>query len=256
MRFISISVLSVAMSLFWVTSPYCQDDDVNVDDLVYMTEEYRPYNFVKNNQLTGISVELLKLIWAEMSYAEQPIHVYPWARGYLYLQNRKNHVLFATAQTEKRKDLFKWVGPIYKLKLVLVARADAKIQIGSIDEIKNYQIGTIIEDVAEQSLLEIGIRSDNIQPVRSLEQNFMKLKLNRVDLVAISDKTLNAAFNNGDYRAEDFKTVYAVRDVKSYYAFHRDIPDSLINKFQNALDSLYPQHQAILNKYFHKEKQR
>ena len=40
------------------------------------------------------------------------------------------------------------------------------------------------------------------------------------------------------YNVDDFETVYILKEADLYYAFHKDTPASLIQKFQNALDRL------------------
>jgi len=96
MRLISILQSIVVFSLLNST---VSAKEVDVADLFYMTEDYKPYNYVENNQLQGISVDLLKLMWKEMGYSEQKINQLPWARGYDFVQKKADTVLFATART-------------------------------------------------------------------------------------------------------------------------------------------------------------
>ncbi len=89
----------------------------DVDDLIYMAEDYAPANYLENGKLKGISVQILKLMWEKMGYPEQQVVVYPWARGYFYIKTKKNHVLFTMSRTKEREKLFKWVGPIFYTSL-------------------------------------------------------------------------------------------------------------------------------------------
>ena len=81
--------------------------------LEYLTEEYPPYNYSDpQGQPTGLAVDLLQMIWQHSGVTPQPVRILPWARGYYLLTQKPNVVLFSTARTEAREDLFKWVCPI------------------------------------------------------------------------------------------------------------------------------------------------
>lgn len=247
MKFVSI-LLFLSIYLFSVSVPsaLCAEDDT----LTYMTEEYRPFNYTENGNLTGVSVELLKLMWNKMGYAEQPIAIYPWARGYHYLQQNTNSVLFATSRTKERERLFKWVGPIYRVKNILIASSSNNLHINSLEDAKKLEIGTIRDDVSEQLLITSGFDQNHLQRVNSIEQNLMKLKIGRIDLVAITDKGFKDYLVSENYDAHDFNTIYVIQEVGSYYAFNINVPDTLIAEFQEAFDSLKPEHQKILDNYF------
>ena len=107
-------MISVSLCL-WTVS-FAQD----ASTLTYMTEEYPPYQYKEAGTLKGLSVDLLKLMWAKMGVPEQAIAVYPWARGYNLIQNHPNSVLFSMIRTPEREQMFKWVGPIFTARTVLI----------------------------------------------------------------------------------------------------------------------------------------
>ena len=51
-------------------------------NITYYTEVFAPSSYYHNEQLIGLSVDLIKLIWRDLNIPEQPILVVPWARGY------------------------------------------------------------------------------------------------------------------------------------------------------------------------------
>ena len=222
---------------------------VDAEDLIYMTEEYRPYNYTENGQATGISVDLLRLMWKKMGAVEQPVISYPWARGYRLVQVKPNHVLFAMSRTEQRDKLFKWVGPLYVARHVLIGLSERKIQVNSLEDAKKYRIGTIKEDIAEQLLTTAGFEKTNLQGVSNMETNMEKLKKGRIDLIAYGERGFHDLVKSGGYDPEQYETVHVIEENGSYYAFHKDTPDLLIQKFQDALDSLKVEHERILTRY-------
>lgn len=51
------------------------------------------------------------------------------------------------------------------------------------------------------------------------------------------------------YDSTKFKTYFIVNEMGNYYAFHKATPDSLIQKFQAAFDSLEQERLDLLPKY-------
>ena len=228
-----------------VSVSFAQD----VDDLTYITENYPPYNYMANGQVQGISVDVLRAMWSEMGYPEQPIKVLPWARGYHLTLQKRNHVLFAMAKTETREDLFKWLGPIYSVKHVLIGLAGKDIKIRSIEEAKKYQIGTILKDVAEELLKAFGFDKRHLQSVSALEQSIQKLKIGRIKLIAYSEKAFWDYVKVQGYDQDKFKTVFVLDSLKGYYAFNKNTPESLVQRFQKTLKSIESKRQKIVRQY-------
>jgi polar amino acid transport system substrate-binding protein len=222
---------------------------VDAEDLIYITEEYRPYNYTENGQPTGISVDLLKLIWEKIGAKEQPIQVFPWARGYRLVQAKPNHVLFATSRTKERDRLFKWVGPLYVTRFVLIGLTNTDLRVNKLEDAKTYQIGTIKEDIAEQLLLTAGFDKKKLQGVANMDANIRKLQKGRIDLIAYGEKGFSDLVEAKNLDPKQFRVVFVIEEKGSYYAFHKETPDALIQQFQGALDSLEIEHKKILTKY-------
>ncbi|MBF0224542.1 MAG: transporter substrate-binding domain-containing protein [Desulfobacterales bacterium] len=112
--------------------------------------------------MQGIAVDLLVLMLERVGSKQgrQDIKMYPWARAYNYAQDIKNTILFSTTRTEEREKIFKWVGPIFTNNMCLIARKDSHIKANTFEEMKNYRIGTVIDDVSEQLLVKEGFSID------------------------------------------------------------------------------------------------
>ena len=232
----------------------CDDlEDLNrlsFDQLTYMTEEFPPFNYTEGNELKGISVELLWCVWDNLGIQKKTIDVLPWARAYYNLQNLENQVLFTTSRTEERENQFKWVGSIYTAKLVLISLSKSPISLNSLDEAKVYEIGTVRDDASEQLLISNGFSSLDLQRVNTLDQNIKKLQLGRIDFLSYAEESFVEYLNKNGLNREDFKVAYVIKQTESYYAFSKDVPDFVVNRFQKALDELDHQRLQIINKYF------
>jgi polar amino acid transport system substrate-binding protein len=219
-------------------------------DLTYLTEESPPENYTENGELKGLAVELLQLMWDKLGQKHHEIKVVPWARGYKDVQNRPNTVLFAMTRLEEREKMFKWVGPIRKTRFALIARKESRIKINSIGDIKHYTIATIINDGTEVFLIKKGLK-EHLDQSSDLKSAVQKLNLGRADFIAYGEQNLKYFMANNSLNPKDYKTVYILTKSSDYYTFHKDTPDSVIKKFQAALDSVKAEgkYKAIEQKY-------
>jgi polar amino acid transport system substrate-binding protein len=243
--------LLIAILAFSVFVSVVPAHALGVDDIVYLTEENLPANYTENGKLTGVSVELLKLIWAEMGYPEQKIQVIPWPRGYHKLQSEKGTCLFSTTWTKSRdeEEKFKWVGPIKPNNIALFARKDRNIRLKSIADAQKYKVGTVRDDVGEILLLEAGFDIKTLDRQTNVLTNIKMLDANRVDLLAKNTDSVFVEVKALGFNPEDFEVVWILSEKYHYYAFHKDTPQELIDRFQQALDKLDEKRQELLRKY-------
>lgn len=221
------------------------------EDLVYMTEDYPPYNYLDEyGILQGSSVEIIKVLWHEMKIPEQNIRLLPWARAYYNIQSQKKQVLFTMSRTEERESLFKWVGPISSSRHLLVgySKDSSKIEINSSKDILKYKIGVVRLDVGEQVLIKQNIPKSNMKEVIKMKDNIASLLNGKVDLISLGEEAFTS-LKKLDGVGENIYIAYTMGVSQDYIAFSKDIPDSTIEKFRKALDAIEVDHRNILKKY-------
>lgn len=230
-KFLFIVVLTVFTFFFSLNS---------IDRLVLMTEEYPPFNFSTEENAGGISVDLLEQIFHEMGKEldRNDIQVLPWARGYDRVQNEKNSMLFVMSRTTEREDMFKWVGPITTSVNGIIAKKSSNITINSAEDLKNYRISTIIDDVGEQLLVSEGLDIDTFIRVSEMPQIVNMLEHGRVDLWSYNTSPAFDQIESMGFDPDDFEVVYILSELGLYYALNPQTPDDLIKKMQTVLDNL------------------
>ncbi|MBW2722514.1 MAG: transporter substrate-binding domain-containing protein, partial [Deltaproteobacteria bacterium] len=90
-------------------------------ELIILTENLPPLNYVEDGVLVGPSVDIVREIQRRVGSHEE-IKVYPWARAYKMALEDENVVLFSMTYTKVRYDKFKWIGPVAKKRDILVAK--------------------------------------------------------------------------------------------------------------------------------------
>lgn len=247
------TITIVLLCLLAIFSSHAPARAISLQSLVYVSENFEPYNYVENGKTKGLAVDLLRLAWRQLGVQPQKINVYPWARGYLMLQHQPDVVLFTTARTIERENLFKWAGPITLRgqRCVFVARTDRGLCLEKFEDANEYRIGTIREDYAEQVILKMGIDRSNIEPASNMLSNLNKLLANRIDLIAYTEKAIYQIIETAGFERGVFESVYLITEVMPCYAFSKAIPNHLVEQFQEAFDSVKqtPEYLDLLKKY-------
>ena len=214
------------------------------EHVLVLTEEWVPFNFIQDDEIVGISTELVTetLKHANVDYDMQLL---PWKRAFKTTLKRKNTLLFTTNRIEPRESLFKWIGPLYQQDVTfyrLTSRKDIKIN--NIEELKRYKMGAARGGSVEGYLKANGfINNIHYFSYESEEQGERMLISNRIDLIPTSK--LNVAYRRAknDPGLPNISEGYTIAHADYYIAVNKDTPDKLVNKIQRSFD-------IIVNKGF------
>ncbi|MDD3310732.1 transporter substrate-binding domain-containing protein [Pseudodesulfovibrio sp.] len=221
------------------------------ENLSYLSEEYYPFTHNDHGEVQGISVDLLRRVWARLGVQEQPIDVLPWARAYELARLQPGTMLFSMARTPERESLFRWAGPILEVRFMLFAKKDRKIRIENFSQLAGRSVGIVRGDVAH-TILEAKSPACILDAVSDMRQNVRKLMENRLDMVAYEEHAWPSLIRRIGLDPAQFETVFLLRETPVYFAFHRDVPQPVVAQFQQALDAVRasPDFGAILRTYF------
>jgi polar amino acid transport system substrate-binding protein len=213
---------------------------VSMSCLTYYTEDMPPFNYVENGTLQGLSIDLLEAITAKMGdkVSRDQVRLVPWSEGYQAALTGNHTAIFAIARQPGRETSFKWAGPISSVREVLFALPDRGITVRSLADLKGYRIGAVADDLAVQQLREAGVTEDQLVIGNNATALVSKLESGEIDLWAYPEpagRYFTEQVTGNYYR---FSVVYSFPAVDIYYAFSRDVPDSTVRSFQQALDAL------------------
>ncbi|USD31319.1 MULTISPECIES: substrate-binding periplasmic protein [Vibrio] len=230
-------ILSLSLSLFVFSLPI---GAVELDELVFLTEEYPPYNFTQDGEAKGISIDLL--IAAAQSQGveinKEEIKVQPWARAYRTALIKPNAVLFATTRTRLREHLFQWVGPLSTTRIVVMAKKSRNISIENAMDFAQYRIGVIRDDVGEQLMLELGVPRDSMQENSVAETLAKQLAKGRIDLWAYEENVAKWWLKKIGQDTDDYEPVFVLSEGELYYAFNLAVDEKLTEKLQRGIDQM------------------
>jgi len=218
-----------------------------------ITEDWAPYNYEENNILKGFSVEVVKEIMTELG-EKHPIEIYPGARGEMMLDKMPNIMNFSLFRTPERESRYKWIGPISEEAIYFYKRKDDPREYKSLDDIMKDSIITTPHKGLVLGYVEaLGIT--NISKLPTRESQFLHLFMGRANL------TVNATQLGVVYYLKRLnmppdalvQTQVKLLEFPLYIACSKEIPDSVIRRWQNALDRVKSsgKYDQIYKKYLH-----
>jgi polar amino acid transport system substrate-binding protein len=214
--------------------------DSSATELVLLTENFPPYNMAKNGKnfaqdenINGIAVDIVREIFKRADISYSLTLRFPWERVYKLALENPGYGAFVMARLPDRERLFKWVGPIGPDDWIMLAKADSKISLETLEDARKYRIGAYKGDAIAMTLAKQGLK-----PVVVLrdQDNAKKLVNGQIDLWATGDPA-------GRYLARlegvsGLKTVLRFNSAELYLALNKDVPDDTVAKLQAALDQM------------------
>jgi len=209
-------------------------------DLVLLTENFPPYNMARNGKnfaqdenINGIAVDIVREMFKRANITYSLTLRFPWERIYKIALEKPGYGVFVMARLPDREKLFKWVGPIGPDDWIMLAKADSKISLDSLDDARKYKIGAYKGDAIAETLAKQGLKP--IVVLRD-QDNAKKLTSGQIDLWATGDPA-------GRYLARQdgvigLKTVLRFNSAELYLALNKEMPDETVAKLQAALDQL------------------
>ena len=214
--------------------------DSSATELVLLTENFPPYNMARNGKnfaqdenINGIAVDIVREIFKRADISYSLTLRFPWERVYKLALENPGYGAFVMARLPDRERLFKWVGPIGPDDWIMLAKADSKISLETLEDARKYRIGAYKGDAIAMTLAKQGLK-----PVVVLrdQDNAKKLVNGQIDLWATGDPA-------GRYLARlegvsGLKTVLRFNSAELYLALNKDVSDETVAKLQAALDQM------------------
>ncbi|PTR26859.1 ABC transporter substrate-binding protein [Pseudomonas sp. GV085] len=208
--------------------------------LVLLTENFPPYNMAKNGKnfaqdenINGIATDIVREIFKRADITYSLTLRFPWERIYKLTLEKPGYGVFVMARLPDREKLFKWVGPIGPDDWIMLAKADSKITLETLNDARKYKIGAYKGDAIAETLAKQGL---NPIVVLRDQDNARKLVNGQIDLWATGDPA-------GRYLARQegvngLKTVLRFNSAELYLALNKNVPDETVAKLQAALDQM------------------
>ncbi len=237
-------LILVILIYFWVSTAHA-------NELTIIADNYPPFCYEENGVVTGFDVELLENIIRDSGVKQVgKVLIYPWSRAYKAIQKEPNILIVNMARMESRDTLFKWVGPTSPREIWLFKLKSRKdIKINSLEDAKKYRVGSMLDSASTEELIRSGFqKGKNLDLVFDENLNLLKLIKGRVDLITFHKFEMPWRLKRLIQSSDTRITALTIHDVEPayllsgnyqyYFALSRQIPDSIVMRLQNALDTL------------------
>lgn len=212
---------------------------IGLAQLNYLTEEWAPFNYQENGNVTGISVELLESIFKSIGVnrSSADVRIVPLAEGFQIAQNNTSTVLFSIVRTTERDSLYKWAGPFTKASFVLYAPVRSNITISSAKDLNKYRIGAVNASIENDLLASRGVNKSQIVNGQTPEDLLSMLDNGEVDIWATGDLAGRHQMLQTSEDPNAYEIIYTLSENDFYYIFSKDVPDTLVRAFENAIET-------------------
>lgn len=204
-----------------------------------VTEEWAPYNYEENGQLTGMATEVVRAIMAQLG-DEFEVVLLPSMRATWVLQTQPRSIMFSMFRTAEREQLYKWVGPIAQESFHPYQLASAPTQINTLEQLlRAPKITTRHGGLVPDVLQALGFANLDKSATES-ELLYRMLLAGRTDII-IGDTDTGAAYYAGRLNIAPGtlrRIPIEIFRAPLYIAFSRDSDDAQVARWSEALESL------------------
>jgi polar amino acid transport system substrate-binding protein len=200
-------------------------------DIHLVTEEYPPFAFREDGTFKGSSIDQVEILMKDtgLNYS---MDMMPWARALALAEKQPMHCVFTTAHNEERDANFKWVEPLLAGRTLLIRKAGSKIAPKTLEEARNYLVGTQRNDFTADLLKKHGF--DKLDLATDFNLTLKKLMLGRIDLMPISEDYYGKLRSEG----KQIESTMVLSEQIYSIACNKSVPDADIARMQAGLDKL------------------
>ena len=212
---------------------------VRAEPYQIVTEEWAPYNYKENDQLTGMSTEIVRAIMA-LTGDHFEIHLLPSMRASRALHSQPRTIFYSMFRTPEREMLYKWVGPIVEESIHPYQLATDTEQVNTLEQLlQAKRITTRHAGLVPNMLSDMGFRNLDKSASSSL-QLYRMLLAGRTGII-IGDTTAGVAYYSRqlDIAPGTLRRI-PIELYRSflYIAFSSDSDDALVTAWADALAQL------------------
>ncbi len=219
---------------------------IGLAQLNYLAEDYAPFDYQEGGKPAGISIEFLAAVFRNtgVNRTRADVSIVPLADGFQQAQGNTSTVFFSIVRSPEREPLYKWAGPFTKSRLVLFAPVSKNITIASSGDLNKFRIGAVKSTIENDLLISQGVNASHIIPGLVPDELFQMLKGGQIDLWATGDLNGRYVMKKAGVNPGAYEIVYTLGEKDFYFIFSRDVPDTLVSSFQQALETVRYQKDA------------
>ncbi|PHN21351.1 substrate-binding periplasmic protein [Pseudomonas sp. ICMP 561] len=211
---------------------------VRADHYQVVTEEWAPYNYVENNQLTGMTTEIVRAIMA-LTGDNFDIVPLPSMRAGYALNSRPKTIMYSMFRTTEREPLYKWVGPIVEESIHPYQMADAP-PLNTLEQLRQAPMVTTRHAGLVPNTLQALNFTNLDKTATQSPQLYRMLLAGRTDII-VGDTDAGVAYYTRQLKIPPGtlrRIPVEVYRSSLYIAFSLDCDDEVVTGWRRALEKL------------------
>lgn len=224
------------------------------EDILIVTEEWAPYNYLNNGEIIGVSTDVVMHL-LDILNKRYKIELLPSMRSSYMLNTRLRTMMFSMFRTPERESQYKWIGPISDGSIYFYKNKDSNFKMDNLNDLKNTKLSICSRQAGliHNLLKKQGFKNLDNSTTTGLHV-YKMLLAGRCD-IAISDTDLGVRHilkTLGLNMQEAFeKTPFPFFEAQLYLVANKDISDEEIQQWQSALETLKANgtYEEIIQKY-------
>jgi polar amino acid transport system substrate-binding protein len=134
-KVMKLKVLTICLLGMFIIALQCHSKELVLD-----TQDFAPYSYLENGQVTGPAASIIKQVCAEMK-TKCELRLQSWTRAQYNVRNGKANGLFVLAKTEDRKDWLYFSVPLFQAEYGVFVRESDTLNFTDVSQLKGYMIG-------------------------------------------------------------------------------------------------------------------
>lgn len=203
-----------------------------------VTEEWAPYNYMENNQLTGMTTEIVRAIMA-LTGDKFEIVLLPSMRASYALNSRSKTIMYSMFRTAEREPLYKWVGPIVEESIHPYQMADAP-PVNTLEQLREAPIVTTRHAGLVPTTLQ-SLNFTNLDKTATQSPQLYRMLLAGRTSIIVGDTDAGVAYYSRQLKIPPGTLRQIPVEVyrsSLYIAFSQDCDDEVVAGWAKALETL------------------
>ena len=229
----------------------CKKDNNEDIKLRVICEEFRPYSFMENGELKGITVDIVSGIMDLAGIADKTVEVNnDWESDLETAINSDNVVLFTTVLTTDRKDKLQWVGPVMICATGFLGLESGNLSVSGINEAMELPSVAVVTGYSTTETLE-NLGFGNLVYFNTMNEAIAALFDGTVSTLFDLTQPVRSIAAADGFDVNLLEDVFNYSTVQGYLAFSNGVPAHQVELWQDKLDQLKNQGfvQNIYNHY-------
>ena len=185
----------------------------------------------------AFAVEVVRAMMERVGRKDKRFLIVPFKRGLQQVQNGKNMALFNVFRRPNREHTVKWVGPLQEDISSLYEALNHPTDVTSLEEARKVDSICVLNGNYHHDYL-MEKKFSNVVVNTSYANCFRMLIIGRVDLAALGDTAFSGLIGTVGIPGTAVRPVAEIFRTTGYLIMSKNIPDPVIEQWQNALDEL------------------